>query len=244
MRANCLMAAPELLVHPGPSRGEASVNVAKVSAADEPDRPFDSESQRWIDELSSAGPVREAAIARLHDLLLRAAYSELARRAASTDISKIGERDELAMQAANDALVAILAKLDDFRGRSRFTTWAYKFALLETGVKLRRKSWHDRELPLEEDGLQRLAEASADPTAQTETSELMTAIGRAIHTDLTPHQRTVIVALALNDVPIDVLAERMGTTRGALYKTLHDARQRLRAQLEAQGLMPELEGSQ
>ena len=55
---------------------------------------------------------------------------------------------------------------------------------------------------------------------------------------LTPHQRSVLIALALNGVPIDVLAERRNTTRGALYKTLHDARRKLRARLAEEGLEP------
>ena len=75
----------------------------------------------------------------------------------------------------------------------------------------------------------------ADPgpgTPETvETAELLRAIRDAVETELTGHQREVFVALALQEVPIDVLAERRGTTRGALYKTLHDARRRLRAAL-------------
>jgi RNA polymerase sigma-70 factor (ECF subfamily) len=133
----------------------------------------------------------------------------------------------------------VLQKLDSFRGNSRFTTWAYKFALLEAGVKARRRSWQDRELPVESDGWTRFMDHRESPDAAVESAELFDAIGQAISDDLTSHQRTVLVALALNDVPIDVLAERMDTTRGALYKTLHDARRRLREQLEAQGLAPD-----
>jgi RNA polymerase sigma-70 factor (ECF subfamily) len=143
--------------------------------------------------------------------------------------------DDIALQSADDALVAVLAKLDDFRGRSRFTTWAYKFALLEAAVKLRRHAWQGREIPLEPERWPQLGDRRPSPEANVEQSELLEAVQRGIADELTPHQREVLVALALNEVPIDVLAERLGTTRGALYKTLHDARQKLRRALEADG---------
>jgi RNA polymerase sigma-70 factor (ECF subfamily) len=50
----------------------------------------------------------------------------------------------------------------------------------------------------------------------------------------------VLLALAVEGVPIDVLAERLGSNRGALYKTLHDARRKLRASLSERGLALEL----
>jgi RNA polymerase sigma-70 factor (ECF subfamily) len=135
--------------------------------------------------------------------------------------------------------VAILAKLPTFRGQSRFTTWAYKFALLEAGVKARRRTWQGREVPMADDGWALLADARRGPGADAETAELLQAVRVAIDTVLTPHQRAVLVAIALQDVPIDVLAERLCTTRGALYKTLHDARRKLRAELGRQGLHPD-----
>ena len=149
-----------------------------------------------------------------------------------------GDLDDLAHQAADDALVAVLAKLEHFRGESRFTTWAYKFALLEAGVKLRRRAWQDREVQLDPDRWPARADPGPSPHAETETAELMGAVRRAVAGELTPHQREVLVAITLDDVPIDVLAERLSTTRGALYKTLHDARRKLRTALEAQQLNP------
>ncbi len=146
------------------------------------------------------------------------------------------ELDDLATQAADDALVAILAKLDSFRGASRFTTWAYKFVLLEAGVKARRRAWHGREVSLEPDAWSAVSDAGPSAQQLLEQSETLAAISDAVQTSLTPHQRAVFSALALNGVPIDVLAERLGTTRGALYKTLHDARRKLRAALAAAGM--------
>ena len=146
------------------------------------------------------------------------------------------ELDDLATQAADDALVAILAKLDTFRGASRFTTWAYKFVLLEAGVKLRKRAWQGREIPLEPEDWSVFSDAGHSPDEDVLQSELLMTLQRAVREILTPHQRQVLVALALNGVPIDVLADRLGTSRGALYKTLHDARRKLRGHLEARGL--------
>jgi RNA polymerase sigma-70 factor, ECF subfamily len=197
------------------------------------------DTQAWLTALRGPVVAREEAIAELHALLLRGARFELGRRRESLDHVPHAEREDLATQAANDALVAILSKLDTFRGASRFTTWAYKFVLLEAGVKARRRAWHGREVPLSDD--EWLVPQDAGPSAQevVEGGELLEAIGEAIRTSLTRHQRQVFCALALNGVPIDVLAERLGTTRGALYKTLHDARRKLRAGLADAGFTAE-----
>jgi RNA polymerase sigma-70 factor (ECF subfamily) len=194
------------------------------------------ESQRWLDALAGSGAAREDAIARLHELLLRGAHFELRRRrVALPDVSR-GELEDLAHQAAADALVAILAKLHTFRGDSRFTTWAYKFVLLEAAVKLRRRAWQGREVTLDERAWPAFADGGPSAQQTVEDAELLEAVRTAVATALTPHQREVFTALALNGVPIDVLAERLSTTRGALYKTLHDARRKLRSAVAAAGL--------
>jgi RNA polymerase sigma-70 factor (ECF subfamily) len=195
----------------------------------------DAESLEWVEALSSTGPRQQEAIERLHELLVRAARFEIARRARALGGDRPLEFGDLAMQAAADALMAIMRKLHTYRGDSRFTTWAYKFALLEAAVKVRRRAWHGREVPLEEAGWALLADRRASPDTDAETAELIEAVRRAIAEALTPHQRAVLIAITLNDVPIDVLAERLSTTRGALYKTLHDGRRKLRARLAADG---------
>jgi RNA polymerase sigma-70 factor (ECF subfamily) len=194
-----------------------------------------SDSKTWLDALRSTGTAREGAVESLHGLLLRAARHEVSKRRAALSHVRGEELEDIASQAAADALVAVLAKLDGFRGESRFTTWAYKFALLEAGVRLRRRAWQDREVVLDSDSWMRFAEPAAGPAADSERAELMRTLGECIGAELTPHQRQVLVALALDGVPIDVLAERLGTTRGALYKTLHDARRKLRAALRGRG---------
>ena len=201
--------------------------------------PLDTESQEWLRDLRATGSVHDTAVARLHTLLLRAAQVEVRRRRPTLPHLRGDDLEDVAVQAANDALMSVLAHLDDFRGLSRFTTWVYKFGLYEAAVKLRRLSWQGRELPLEPESWEVLASSLASPEQEAEQSELLTSVTRAIDEMLTPQQRKVLVALAVNGVPIDVLADRLGTTRGALYKTLHDARAKLRRHLAANGLMGE-----
>jgi RNA polymerase sigma-70 factor, ECF subfamily len=200
-----------------------------------PHRGPDAESQQWLDALSAAGPPQRDAVDRLHALLVRAAKFEIKRRRRDLANSQPGELEDLATQAASDALMAIMRKLHTYRGDSRFTTWAYKFALLEAAVKIRRRTWQEREVPLEDDGWAQLADRRAAPDIDAETADLIDAVRDAIAEVLTPHQRAVLIAIALNDVPIDVLADRLSTTRGALYKTLHDGRKKLRARLSLDG---------
>jgi RNA polymerase sigma-70 factor (ECF subfamily) len=199
-------------------------------------RLLDEESQAWLDRLSPGSREREAAIGALHELLLKAARFEVDRRRSLVPHLRGNDYDDLAHQSADDALVAVLGKLADFRGDSRFTTWAYKFALLEAGVKVRRRAWQGREVQLEPERWALIARPDATPHQDAETAELLAALQAAIHRDLSRHQREVLVAVALNDIPIDVLAERLDTTRGALYKTIHDARRKLRTALAAGGL--------
>jgi RNA polymerase sigma-70 factor, ECF subfamily len=216
-------------------RGGQVQPVSDLSAASTPPR-LDQESGEWLRALRGDGARRDEAVATLHALLLRAARFETARRRHTLPHLRGDDLDDLAHQAADDAVVSVLARLDSFRGASRFTTWAYKFALLEAAVRLRKRAWQGREIPLESEAWELLASAGPEPAEEAEKRELLASVQRAIEETLTPHQRRVLVALALNGVPIDVLAERLGTTRGALYKTLHDARRKLRKQLEDSGL--------
>jgi RNA polymerase sigma-70 factor, ECF subfamily len=196
----------------------------------------DAESREWLRCLRADGAVKDEAVAQLHALLVRGARFEVARRRPSLPHLRGDELDDIANEAADDALMSVLRRLDDYRGASRFTTWAYKFALLEAAVKLRKRSWQGREVPLEPESWNIFPSTGLEPDAQLEQSELLSTLQDAIADVLTAHQRRVLVALVLNGVPIDVLAERLNTTRGALYKTLHDARRKLRAHLHECGL--------
>jgi RNA polymerase sigma-70 factor, ECF subfamily len=220
---------------PGLGRVEpASMGSPDISAAP---THVDRDSRIWLERLRGTGPERDAALTELHALLLRAARFEVARRHATSAHLRGGDQDDLAQQSADDALVAILGKLDDFRGESRFTTWAYKFALYEAAAKVRKRAWQGREIPLKAETWPLIADDHQRTLEQgAESAELLAAVQAGIERELTTHQREVLVAIALNEVPIDVLAERLNTTRGALYKTIHDARQKLRAALDTRGL--------
>jgi RNA polymerase sigma-70 factor (ECF subfamily) len=197
---------------------------------------MDTDSRRWLERLRADGRGRDEAVAELRELLLRASRFEVRKRCATLSQFRGGDQEDLAQQSAGDAMVALLSKLDEFRGESKFTTWAYKFALYEAASKIRKLAWQGRELPLEAEAWPQVPDPGPAPHGEVEMNDLLAAIRQEIETSLTPRQREVLVALALNEVPIDVLAERMETTRGALYKVLHDARRSLRAALAERGL--------
>jgi RNA polymerase sigma-70 factor (ECF subfamily) len=196
---------------------------------------FDSESAAWLSDLRAAGAMREDALARLYELLLGVARGEAFRRRSSLPVAVMTDVDSLCVQAANDALRSITDKLDEFRGDSRFTTWACKFAILEISTRLRRSAWHDRRVVLNDAAWERLSDPAADTQRRLEQRELVAALRTAVADALTPRQREVFLAVAVEEVPIDVVAERMGTSRGALYKVLHDARHKLRSILAKAG---------
>jgi RNA polymerase sigma-70 factor, ECF subfamily len=216
-----------------------TVESVRQPAATEPSPPrklLDPESREWLESLRAKGAARDDAVSRLHALLLRAARFEAGRRRPTLPHLRGNELEDIALEAADDALMSVLGRLDDFRGASRFTTWAYKFALLEAAVKLRKRAWQGREIPLEPETWSLFSSVALRPDEKAEQSELLRALQCAIDDVLTAHQRRVLIALALDGVPIDVLAERLRTTRGALYKTLHDARHKLRKHLIDSGL--------
>ena len=189
----------------------------------------------WVAALSIPGPEQDRALADLHGLLLRAARRQVQRMGHVT----FDMAEELANQAAYEALITLLGKLHTFEGRSRFTTWAYKFAVLQAATAVRTLTWQDREIHL--DGMDLVADGRPGPGQYAEAADLAVAVRAALDTELSPHQRRVVLALLVDEVPIDVLAERLGTNRNALYKALHDARKRLRTHLTATGFLDEHE---
>lgn len=190
------------------------------------------ENYDWIGSLSAVGPVREDAIRRLHALMLRASRFTLARMG---DAARLGHaRAEMIVQSsADDAVVAILARLSTFQGRARFTTWAYKFAILHTTTAVRREVWSHTEVALS--SIPEPRARTGDPLEHVENAALADAVRRGIAESLTPHQRRILIAIAIEGIPIDVIADRLSTSRNTVYKTLHDARRRLRENLIAQG---------
>ena len=194
----------------------------------------------WVAALSIPGAEQDRAMRELHGLLLYAARRQVHRMGGWPGRHAGAVADELANQAADEALVAILGKLHTFEGRSRFTTWAYKFAVLHAANAVRAAAWRGREIQL--DGLELVADRSASPGQYAEAAALADIVRRLMETELSPYQRRVVIALLVDEVPIDVLAERLGTNRNALYKTLHDARAKLRRRLDALGYLTDATG--
>src|SRR5215470_4341893 len=196
---------------------------------------LDADSAEWPEALAGTGPRREEALARLHGLLLRIARGEVARRGPRLQLSG-PELDDLAYQAAADALIAIISKLRQFRGESRFTTWAYKFVIFEVSAKIGRHFWRHPSVRLDAEGWERLPDRFGfDPAQEAEWRDLLGALHRAVDQELTARQRKVFVAIVLNDVPLDTLVIELGSNRNAIYQTLFDARRKLRAALAANG---------
>jgi RNA polymerase sigma-70 factor, ECF subfamily len=223
-------------VRPGPG-SDTNLGMEVTATLPDVDPVMDQESAAWVAALAGQGCDRDAALDRLHALLLRAARFELSRRRGQLAGLSAAERQDLATQAADDAMMGVLARLGDFRGLSRFTTWAYKFALLEAATKARRMAWRHRELPRPPEDWLAVADPDGRPEAAAEHAELLAALRAAVAEVLTPQQREVLLTVVAGRVPLDVLAERRGTTRGALYKTIHDARRKLRAHLAEAGLL-------
>jgi RNA polymerase sigma-70 factor (ECF subfamily) len=201
---------------------------------------IDLESSQWLRDLGSNDATRAEAVERLHALLLRVARAEAGRRRGTTSQVRAEEIDDLCTQAASDALMAVLAKLATYRGTARFTTWACKFAILEISVRIRRHAWRDRKVESDESIWNRLVDRKPQALHRIEHEQLVAALHRAVAENLTERQRLIFRSVALDDVPIDVLADRLGTSRGALYKTLHDARGKLRRVLTDAGHGDEL----
>ena len=198
---------------------------------------LDADSAAWLRALAGTGPPRDAALARLHAMLVRIARREAARRGLQLPFSG-PELDDLADQAAADALPAITAKLGQFRGDSRFTTWAYKFVIFEVSEKIGRHFWRHPAVSRDAEDWDRLpARIGVDPAQEAEARDLLAALRRAVDEQLTPRQRQVFVSLVLHGVPLDALVIELGSSRGAIYKTMFDARRKLRAALAANGYL-------
>jgi RNA polymerase sigma-70 factor, ECF subfamily len=168
----------------------------------------------WVAALRGPGAGRDDAVARLHETLLRVARSELHRRHGQLNVAG-PELDDLAHQAAADAMLAILAKLDQFRGESKFTTWAYKFVMFEVSAKVGRHFWRNPPVALATEDWDRLPDRFGfDPAGESERRDFV-----------------------LDGVPLDALADKLGSSRNAIYKTMFDTRRKLRASLVANGYL-------
>ena len=198
-------------------------------------------NEEWLRELSAAGEAQADAIAELRTYLLRAALYSLTQAQSTLAHLSPAEIGHMAEDCAQDALLAILQHLPEFRGDSKFTTWAYRFAVNTALVAARRESrksvsldelLEDSEwpaLPLQSDLI------AVNPDRAALQAEMWRVVREVIDQDLTERQRQALKGMIFDEVPIDEIARHFGSNRNAIYKLLHDARRSLKARLEARG---------
>jgi RNA polymerase sigma-70 factor (ECF subfamily) len=209
-----------------------------VEHAGLPDGELDAESAEWLRRLSASdGAPRVEAERELYARLVRIALAEVNRRSGSTPVTG-QELTDVAHQAAGDAMLAILAKLADFRGESRFITWAYRFVILEVSSKLGRHYWRNPPVALDTGQWERLPDRlGVDPQRHAEAAGILAEVRRVVDDELTPHQRRVFVAIVVDGIPLDALAARLDLRRNAIYKVIFDARLKIRSSLVAKGYL-------
>jgi len=214
-----------------------SVDSAVERAIEIPNRSLDPISEEWLSSLGGTEAVRKSAQVRLHDLLLRIARGEVSRRSGQLRIAG-PELDDLAHQAAADAMIAITTKLGQFRGESRFTTWAYKFVMFEVSTKIGRHVWRHPNVSMDGEDWERLPDRFGfEPAEESEWQELVAGLHRAVDEVLTVRQRRIFVAIVLNGVPLDALVAELGSNRNAIYKSMFDARRKIRQALVTNGYL-------
>jgi RNA polymerase sigma-70 factor, ECF subfamily len=201
--------------------------------------PMDADSNVWLSELRDVGSCRDAALARLHRMLLKVCLKEAYRRAPLVRLAG-PELEDVAHQAADDAMLAVLSKLENFRGESRFTTWVYRFGVIEVANKVCRHPSNKPQVSLEAEEWDRLpANFGDDPLTTAQHADLIAAVRRAVDESLTERQRHFFVASVVNGIPTDVLAASTDTSLGAIYKIVFDARRKIRDHLTANGYLDE-----
>jgi RNA polymerase sigma-70 factor, ECF subfamily len=200
-------------------------------------------NEQWLAELRADDEVQSAALEDLRKRLQRSIYYYLSQERSDLRGLAAKELQGMADDLSQDAVLRVTDNLHNFRGESRFTTWANKIAVRLAISDLRRARYKDfslDELTANGDFLSATAsitsEAPPNPETAAERDDVLGRIETAFKDALTERQYQALVAVALRGVPMDVVAEQMGTNRNALYKLIHDARRKLRAHLEAQGI--------
>ena len=212
--------------------------MATVELAEPTERELDAESADWVRRLSAGdGSGRREAEGELHARLVRIALAEVNRRSGSTAVTG-PELTDVAHQAADDAMLAIVAKLKDFRGESRFITWAYRFVILEVSAKLGRHYWRNPPVVLDAGQWENLPDRlGINPEQHAEAASILAEVRRVVQDELTAHQRRIFVAVVVDGIPLDALAARLSLQRNAVYKVIFDARRKIRRALVAKGYL-------
>jgi len=200
-------------------------------------------NEEWAHDLNAAGSIQDAAISDLRDLLLRAVLFLFSRNLSDFDRLSRDEILQLAEDCAQDALIAVMRQLPVFRGDSKFTTWAYKFAINMALMCCRRQRWKgvslDHLFSANSDSLEwALLQDHADgfiPDRSMMQAEVQNIIEDVIKHDLTDRQRQVLLMMVFHAIPMDEVVLRLNTNRNAIYKMLHDARRKLKQRLQARG---------
>jgi RNA polymerase sigma-70 factor, ECF subfamily len=197
-------------------------------------------NEAWLHDLRSSGLEQQQAINDLREYLLRAVLYFFGQSPGDLKHLAREEIEQVAEDLAQDALLTILNHLDEFRGESKFTTWAYRFAINLSLVEARRQRWKNLSLDvllsnMELPDFQFEDENATNPELAARQQEIWNAVRDVIEHELTPRQREILTALAFEDVPMDVVTEQFHTNRNAVYKMLHDARSKLKRSLEERG---------
>jgi RNA polymerase sigma-70 factor, ECF subfamily len=197
----------------------------------------------WLHDLKETGETQEQAIADLQNILLRAALYVFNRN--TGDLSGLAGDDvlKLAEDCAQEALMAVLNHLSDFRGDSKFTTWAYKFAVNIGLTASRHVRWKDvslDQLSSDDEGafsewVLRDKSSALAPDLAALQGEIRQVIWDVMEHDLTDHQRRILLLMVFHEVPMDEVVQQLNTNRNAIYKSLHDARRKLKSGLQARG---------
>src|ERR1700761_5520422 len=221
----------------GPGPDTAGGSLAGVECARVQPENLDEESSAWLQRLGATGRERDEAERELHARLVRIAHTEVRRRSAGTPVAG-QELDDVAHQAADDAMLAVLAKLADFRGESRFITWAYRFVILEVSSKLGRHYWRNPPVTLDAGQWERLPDRlGIDPEEHAASACILAEVRRVVEDELTAHQRRVFVAVVVDGIPLEAVAARLSLQRNAIYKVIFDARRKIRRALVANGYL-------
>jgi RNA polymerase sigma-70 factor (ECF subfamily) len=172
----------------------------------------------------------------LHAILLRAARFEVAQRRGTHQVGG-ADLEDIACQAASDALLLVIRKALEFRGDSSFTTWATRFVGFEVRAKLRQHSARHGTEEIGPEHSEQLVQANSDPCVHVEARELAEAIRGVVNDRFSAHQRTVFAALLGRDVSPADLGLQMGLNANAVYQIAFRARHCLRGQLRAGGFL-------